>query len=149
MVRRLSNEKTLFWFNFSFPLFLVFSSLFHLLFLRIFWGCLYSAALVDSLVNVHFSCLLTQPATSCRLHTEVPSTRCLREELVWLQQSLSKLGSPVVLCHNDLLCKNIIYNQGAGEYKLQRCSRWHYCVTDLCCSVNCIGSLRSGRIVLP
>ncbi|CAG5865241.1 unnamed protein product, partial [Menidia menidia] len=35
----------------------------------------------------------------------------LRSELLWLQQNLSVLGSPVVLCHNDLLCKNIIYHQ--------------------------------------
>ncbi|XP_070977163.1 ethanolamine kinase 1-like isoform X2 [Oncorhynchus clarkii lewisi] len=46
-----------------------------------------------------------------RLNSEVPSRRRLREEMVWMQQSLSVLGSPVVLCHNDLLCKNIIYNQ--------------------------------------
>ncbi|XP_070784973.1 ethanolamine kinase 1 isoform X3 [Enoplosus armatus] len=52
-----------------------------------------------------------------RLSLEVPSPQCLREELVWLQQSLSVLGSPVVLCHNDLLCKNIIYNQEAGNVK--------------------------------
>lgn len=70
---------------------------------------------------------------------EVPSPRCLREELVWLQQNLSLLGSPVVLCHNDLLCKNIIYNAKGGEYELQKCSPWHYRVTELCCSVICIG----------
>ncbi|TRY93346.1 hypothetical protein DNTS_007727 [Danionella cerebrum] len=34
--------------------------------------------------------------------------------MIWLQQNLSKLGSPVVLCHNDLLCKNIIYKQKEG-----------------------------------
>lgn len=56
------------------------------------------------------------PQRNARLRMEVPSPRCLREELVWLQQSLSVLGSPVVLCHNDLLCKNIIYNTEAGEY---------------------------------
>lgn len=70
---------------------------------------------------------------------EVPSLRCLRDELLWLQQSLSVLGSPVVLCHNDLLCKNIIYSQEAGEYWLHTCSHRHYCVAELCCSVNCIG----------
>ncbi|XP_029350773.1 ethanolamine kinase 1 isoform X3 [Echeneis naucrates] len=52
-----------------------------------------------------------------RLNLEVPSPRCLREELLWLQQSLSMLGSPVVLCHNDLLCKNIIYNQEEDNVK--------------------------------
>lgn len=53
-----------------------------------------------------------------RLSMQVPNLRCLRNELVWLQQNLSLLGSPVVLCHNDLLCKNIIYNQREGEYEL-------------------------------
>ncbi|XP_017285388.1 ethanolamine kinase 1 [Kryptolebias marmoratus] len=52
-----------------------------------------------------------------RLRMEVPSLESLRNELVWLQQSLSVLGSPVVLCHNDLLCKNIIYNQREGSVK--------------------------------
>lgn len=56
-----------------------------------------------------------------RLNSEVPSSACLRDEMIWLQQNLSKLGSPVVLCHNDLLCKNIIYNQKEGEsYKPQQ-----------------------------
>lgn len=68
---------------------------------------------------------------SRRLRTEVPSPRCLREELLWLQQDLSVLGSPVVLCHNDLLCKNIIFNKEAGEYKLHECSRTQYYVTEL------------------
>ncbi|KAM9327771.1 ethanolamine kinase 1 [Pholidichthys leucotaenia] len=57
------------------------------------------------------------PEQNARLRMEVPSPQCLREELLWLQQSLSLLGSPVVLCHNDLLCKNIIYNQRAGNVK--------------------------------
>lgn len=70
---------------------------------------------------------------------EVPSPRCLREELLWLQQSLSVLGSPVVLCHNDLLCKNIIYNQVEGEYKPLKYNSRHFCMTALCCSVICIG----------
>ncbi|XP_017349429.1 ethanolamine kinase 1 isoform X1 [Ictalurus punctatus] len=52
-----------------------------------------------------------------RLSSQVPSPVCLREELLWLQQSLSKLDSPVVLCHNDLLCKNIIYQQAGGHVK--------------------------------
>uniref|UniRef100_A0A3P9LVM0 ethanolamine kinase n=1 Tax=Oryzias latipes TaxID=8090 RepID=A0A3P9LVM0_ORYLA len=52
-----------------------------------------------------------------RLSSDVPSLQCLRKELVWLQQSLTVLGSPVVLCHNDLLCKNIVYNQREGSVK--------------------------------
>ncbi|XP_051546661.1 ethanolamine kinase 1-like isoform X2 [Myxocyprinus asiaticus] len=60
-----------------------------------------------SLVPTHFK----DPEMDQRLNSEVPSAVCLRDEMIWLKQSLSKLGSPVVLCHNDLLCKNIIYNQ--------------------------------------
>lgn len=70
----------------------------------------------------HVLFLLHLSVATCRLRTEVPSPRCLREELLWLQQDLSVLGSPVVLCHNDLLCKNIIFNKEAGEYKLHECS---------------------------
>ncbi|CDQ84471.1 unnamed protein product [Oncorhynchus mykiss] len=57
------------------------------------------------------------PEMNMRLNSEVPSRRRLREEMVWMQQSLSVLGSPVVLCHNDLLCKNIIYNQQGENVK--------------------------------
>ncbi|XP_036433614.1 ethanolamine kinase 1 [Colossoma macropomum] len=66
-----------------------------------------------SLVPTHFD----DPDKNQRLSSEVPSAASLREELVWLQQNLSKLGSPVVLCHNDLLCKNIIYRQAGGNVK--------------------------------
>ncbi|KAG5845769.1 ethanolamine kinase 1 isoform X1 [Anguilla anguilla] len=66
-----------------------------------------------SLVPTHFP----DPGQNHRFSQEVPSAECLREEMLWLQQSLSVLGSPVVLCHNDLLCKNIIYNQSAGNVK--------------------------------
>uniref|UniRef100_A0A1A7Z5W2 ethanolamine kinase n=1 Tax=Iconisemion striatum TaxID=60296 RepID=A0A1A7Z5W2_9TELE len=59
-----------------------------------------------------------EPEQNERLNMEVPGPQALRKELLWLQQNLSVLGSPVVLCHNDLLCKNIIYNQREGEYEL-------------------------------
>lgn len=38
----------------------------------------------------------------------------LERELAWLKEHLSQLGSPVVFCHNDLLCKNIIYDSTKG-----------------------------------
>uniref|UniRef100_A0A8C1LW70 ethanolamine kinase n=2 Tax=Cyprinus carpio TaxID=7962 RepID=A0A8C1LW70_CYPCA len=66
-----------------------------------------------SLAPTHFY----DPEKDQRLKSEVPSTACLRDEMIWLQQNLSKLGSPVVLCHNDLLCKNIIYKQQEGNVK--------------------------------
>ncbi|KAJ8268993.1 hypothetical protein COCON_G00116000 [Conger conger] len=63
-----------------------------------------------SLVPTHFQ----DPSQNLRFSQEVPNAECLKEEMLWMQQSLSVLGSPVVLCHNDLLCKNIIFNQSAG-----------------------------------
>ncbi|XP_074833472.1 ethanolamine kinase 2 isoform X4 [Carettochelys insculpta] len=54
---------------------------------------------------------LTTKASHPRLCHEVPSLEVLEQEVAWLKESLSQLGSPIVLCHNDLLCKNIIYNE--------------------------------------
>ncbi|XP_068595649.1 ethanolamine kinase 1 [Brachionichthys hirsutus] len=45
---------------------------------------------------------------------EVPSVETLSAELDLLKNHLSRIGSPTVLCHNDLLTKNIIYNQEEG-----------------------------------
>ncbi|KAG7456201.1 hypothetical protein MATL_G00249300 [Megalops atlanticus] len=84
-----------------------------------------------SLVPTHFE----DPVQNQRLTQEVPSAACLREEMLWLQQSLSVLGSPVVLCHNDLLCKNIIYNQSAA----------HACTVLLCTPAP---TLRRGAFAL-
>ncbi|XP_043943626.1 ethanolamine kinase 1-like [Protopterus annectens] len=46
-----------------------------------------------------------------RFLEEVPSHEELKLEMTWMQEYLSSLNSPVVLCHNDLLCKNIIFNE--------------------------------------
>ncbi|NXP59223.1 EKI2 kinase, partial [Chloropsis cyanopogon] len=48
------------------------------------------------------------------LPQDVPSPEALEQELAWMSESLPRLGSPVVLCHNDLLCKNIIYDGTRG-----------------------------------
>ncbi|XP_029455972.1 LOW QUALITY PROTEIN: ethanolamine kinase 1 [Rhinatrema bivittatum] len=50
-----------------------------------------------------------------RFLRDVPSFHVLQEEMAWMKEKLSNLGSPVVLCHNDLLCKNIIYNEKQGD----------------------------------
>ncbi|XP_010613716.1 ethanolamine kinase 1 [Fukomys damarensis] len=50
-----------------------------------------------------------------RFLSDIPSCRILQEEMTWMKEILSNLGSPVVLCHNDLLCKNIIYNEKQGD----------------------------------
>ncbi|XP_049590561.1 ethanolamine kinase 2 [Syngnathus scovelli] len=59
-----------------------------------------------SLVATEF----TEQASNTRIQKEVPSKEVLEQEMVWMKEHLSTLGSPVVLCHNDLLCKNIIHN---------------------------------------
>ncbi|XP_071988689.1 ethanolamine kinase 1, partial [Engystomops pustulosus] len=51
------------------------------------------------------------PLIQDRFVREVRSRPVLEAEMLWMEAALSSLGSPVVLCHNDLLCKNIIYNQ--------------------------------------
>uniref|UniRef100_A0A8C5MZI9 ethanolamine kinase n=1 Tax=Leptobrachium leishanense TaxID=445787 RepID=A0A8C5MZI9_9ANUR len=58
----------------------------------------------DKLINERF------------LH-HVPNPQVLQAEMTWMKEVLSSLGSPVVLCHNDLLCKNIIYNEKRGNVK--------------------------------
>lgn len=59
---------------------------------------------------------LTSPFPSLsRIQQEVPSKVVLEQEMVWMKEHLSTLGSPVVLCHNDLLCKNIIHNSKEGK----------------------------------
>ncbi|NWZ10299.1 EKI1 kinase, partial [Agelaius phoeniceus] len=50
-----------------------------------------------------------------RFLRDIPSPQVLQEEMAWMKERLSNLGSPVVLCHNDLLCKNIIYNKKRGD----------------------------------
>ncbi|KAM9376217.1 ethanolamine kinase 1 [Pholidichthys leucotaenia] len=48
---------------------------------------------------------------------EVPSFEILSAEMESLKRHLSQIDSPTVLCHNDLLTKNIIYNQKQGTVK--------------------------------
>ncbi|CAO2607139.1 Ethanolamine kinase 1 [Lemmus lemmus] len=50
-----------------------------------------------------------------RFLSDIPSPQLLQAEMTWMKEILSNLGSPVVLCHNDLLCKNIIYNEKQGD----------------------------------
>ncbi|KAI7811570.1 hypothetical protein IRJ41_000727 [Triplophysa rosa] len=50
-------------------------------------------------------------------HLEVPSMKTINKEIEELKSHLNHIDSPVVLCHNDLLTKNIIYNQEEGTVK--------------------------------
>lgn len=61
-------------------------------------------------LNKHFVVVFAS-----RIQQEVPSKAVLEQEMVWMKEHLSTLGSPVVLCHNDLLCKNIIHNSKEGS----------------------------------
>ncbi|XP_059731616.1 ethanolamine kinase 2 isoform X2 [Bos taurus] len=51
------------------------------------------------------------------LSADVPEVGVLERELVWLKEHLPPLDSPVVFCHNDLLCKNIIYDSSKGHVR--------------------------------
>uniref|UniRef100_A0A8C1HM57 ethanolamine kinase n=1 Tax=Cyprinus carpio carpio TaxID=630221 RepID=A0A8C1HM57_CYPCA len=66
-----------------------------------------------SLVATEF----TDQAANVRIQQEVPSQEVLEQEMMWMKEHLSQLGSPVVLCHNDLLCKNIIHNAKDGHVR--------------------------------
>ena len=52
-----------------------------------------------------------------RLEKEAPtcSKAKLKEEIDHLKRVLLKHNCPVVFCHNDLLCKNIVYNKTKGR----------------------------------
>ncbi|KAF6339302.1 ethanolamine kinase 1 [Rhinolophus ferrumequinum] len=65
-----------------------------------------------------------------RFLSDIPSSQILQEEMTWMKEILSNLGSPVVLCHNDLLCKNIIYNEKQGRYLTLAVSRDDFFVLD-------------------
>ena len=44
---------------------------------------------------------------------------------------LDKAGSPVVFCHNDLLCGNVVVNRKAGTYICE-------CVGCIVCLCTCL-----------
>ncbi|XP_053741745.1 ethanolamine kinase 2 [Synchiropus splendidus] len=48
---------------------------------------------------------------------ELPNIETLSAEMESLKRHLSQIHSPTVLCHNDLLTKNIIYNEAEGTVK--------------------------------
>ncbi|KAK6637315.1 hypothetical protein RUM44_007730 [Polyplax serrata] len=52
----------------------------------------------------------THPEKRRRFDELFPSKPDLRKEFTFLEKELGSLNSPVVLCHNDLLVRNIIYN---------------------------------------
>ncbi|XP_008309740.1 ethanolamine kinase 2 isoform X1 [Cynoglossus semilaevis] len=61
--------------------------------------------------------MLQSPTKSSVAMPEVASFETLSAEIGSLKRHLLQIDSPVVLCHNDLLTKNIIYNQKEGRVK--------------------------------
>ncbi|XP_058502440.1 ethanolamine kinase 1-like [Solea solea] len=61
---------------------------------------------------------IQQRCTKCSVASrEVPSFETLSAEMASLKRHLLQIGSPTVLCHNDLLTKNIIYNHKEEKVK--------------------------------
>ncbi|KAJ8866070.1 hypothetical protein PR048_033594 [Dryococelus australis] len=57
----------------------------------------------------------TDPRKQTRFEDLIPSITMINEEYTTLQSELSRIGSPIVFCHNDLLLGNIIYNSKRGK----------------------------------
>ncbi|KAJ8299001.1 hypothetical protein KUTeg_023061 [Tegillarca granosa] len=57
------------------------------------------------------------PEVQRRFEEHIKSTKALSKELDILRQELESMECPIVLCHNDLLLKNIIYNKQKDEVK--------------------------------
>ncbi|KAG8518071.1 Ethanolamine kinase 2 [Galemys pyrenaicus] len=67
--------------------------------------------------KMHNYFTLVKNEVSPSLSADVPTVEVLEQELAWLKEHLSQLDSPVVFCHNDLLCKNIIYDSAKGHVR--------------------------------
>ncbi|EDV29393.1 uncharacterized protein TRIADDRAFT_51652 [Trichoplax adhaerens] len=51
------------------------------------------------------------PIKNQKFKTQCPNKSALIEEVKMLQDVLLKHDAPIVYCHNDLLCQNIVYNK--------------------------------------
>ncbi len=49
-----------------------------------------------------------------RFKRDIPSKQALYAEIDLLEEALSKLGSPLVFSHNDILLKNVVHNEAEG-----------------------------------
>ena len=76
----------------------------------------------------------------CVSFEQLPLSReQLRSEVDLLNDVLPNIGSPVVFCHNDLLLRNVIYNEQQSEEHLQP-SQYHTFSRSLSpyCSLFCL-----------
>ncbi|KAM5237600.1 ethanolamine kinase 2 isoform 2-T2 [Ctenodactylus gundi] len=71
--------------------------------------------------KMHNYFMLVKNEINPSLSADVPKVEVLEQEMAWLKEHLSKLDSPVVFCHNDLLCKNIIYDSAKGVNEVDYC----------------------------
>ena len=53
-----------------------------------------------------------------RYEKEILSKINIAEELKEVKDLLAEEDIPLVYCHNDLLCKNIIYNESEGTHSI-------------------------------
>ena len=82
----------------------------------------------DSIYKIHATCVIYFSSTHSRLQTEIPSPEEILKEATLLEHHLKQLNSPVVFCHNDILQKNILYNEELGNNQL--------CFADICLCKN-------------
>ena len=64
---------------------------------------------------------------------EMPSFETLSAEMESLKRHLSQIDSPTVLCHNDLLTKNIIYDKNEGRNSSAHQRQWIGYWNELIC----------------
>ncbi|XP_061578417.1 ethanolamine kinase 1-like [Cololabis saira] len=62
---------------------------------------------------------------------QLPSWETLSSEVESLQRHLSQVDSPTVLCHNDLLTKNIIHHQGTVKFIDYEYADYNYQAFDI------------------
>ncbi|CAH2221262.1 ethanolamine kinase 2 [Pelobates cultripes] len=79
-------------------------------------GCIPKSGLWQKL-DKYLSILNIDEGLPDRWPAGAPSLKDLENELSWLKKYLPTLESPIVLCHNDLLCKNVIYNEEEGHVR--------------------------------
>lgn len=80
-----------------------------LLLLQGFWLQPSLAQLIHHPSHTHTQCHVSS------FRETIGSTDVIEKELVEMKSVLAKCQSPIVFCHNDLLCANFIYNKEKGD----------------------------------
>lgn len=75
--------------------------------------------------------LLRSITSLFRLERNIKPKAELRKEFQELRAHLESLNSPVVFCHNDLLPKNIIYNEKSGKHITNNENIKSTCIEDV------------------